>query len=412
MDTDRFIGILGIFFIFLIGYILSNNKKSINYKLVITGTILQALIGIFILKVPLGKLIFEYIAKAVISILDFSREGSKFVFGFLSNQDLISKTLGKENAFIFSIQIVPIIIFVCSLVSILYYFGILQVVIKTFAWFFNKFLGVSGAEALANSSVAIVGQVESAIVIQPYLPKLTKSELLTIMTGGMACISGSLFAIYSTLGMKIEYLLAASFMAVPGSFVMSKIFYPEDSKPITKDTVRIEYKPKEKSLVEAILDGANSGAKISLGVIAMLIAFISLVALVDKLLSCANNALSLKTILGWIFTPVIFSLGVPKGDINIVAQLLGTKIALNEFVAYLDLSRLLSESLIKNPRTIAISTFILCGFANFSSIAIQVGGLSQMAPERKSDLAELGFKSMVCGALVSCLSGCIVGMII
>lgn len=378
----------------------------------ITGTILQAITGIFILKVPLGKMLFEYIAKAVISILDFSREGSKFVFGFLSNQELISKNFGKENAFIFSIQIVPIIILVCSLVSILYYFGILQIVIKSFAWFFNKLLGVSGAEALANSSVAIVGQVESAIVIQPYLPKLTKSELLTIMTGGMACISGSLFAIYSSLGIKIEYLLAASFMAVPGSFVMSKIFYPEDDKPITKDNVRIEYKPKEKSLVEAILDGANSGAKISLGIIAMLIAFISLVALVDKLLSLANNTLSLKTILGWIFTPLIFFLGVPKEDIAVVAQLFGTKIALNEFVAYLDLSTLLNKSVINNPKTIAISTFILCGFANFSSIAIQVGGLAQMAPERKSDLAELGFMSMICGAFVSCISGCIVGIIL
>ncbi len=412
MDFSKYTGILGIIFILFIGFLFSKNKKLIDYKLIIVGMILQTATGIFILKIPLGKKLFEVIAKAVISILDYSKEGSKFVFGFLSNQELIAKNYGNENAFIFAIQITPIIILVCSLVSILYYFGILQIIIKFFAWVFNKLLGVSGAEALANSSVAIVGQVESAIVIQPYLSKLTKSELLTIMTGGMACISGSLFAIYSTLGMQIEYLLAASFMAIPGSFVMSKLFYPEDGKPITKDTVRIEYKPKETSLVEAVLDGATSGAKISLGVIAMLIAFISLVALVDGLLSQFHSNLTLKLILGWIFTPIVYLLGVPKDDVGIIAQLLGTKISLNEFIAYLDFSKLQTQAQITNPKTIAITTFILCGFANFGSIAMQVGGLSQMAPDRKSDLAELGFTAMVCGALVSCISGCMVGILL
>lgn len=412
MEFGKLTGILGIFLIILIGYLFSNNRKLIDFKLVTVGLLLQVITGIFILKVPIGKKIFELIAKVVISILDFSQEGGKFVFGFLANQDMLSSHFGSEYAFIFAIQVFSILILVCSLVSVLYYFGILQVIIRTFAWFFNKLLGVSGAEALANSSVAIVGQVESAIVIQPYLSKLTRSELLTIMTGGMACISGSLFAIYSTLGINIEYLLAASFMAIPGSFVMSKIFYPEDGKPFTKDTVKIDYKPKENSLVEAILDGATNGAKISIGVFAMLIAFISLVALADKLLSLLSDTLSLKIILGWIFTPIVYLLGVPKEDITIVAQLLGTKISLNEFIAYLDLSKLQSGGLLTHTRSTAISTFILCGFANFGSIAIQVGGLSQMAPDRKSDLAQLGFKAMICGALVSCISGSIAGLLI
>lgn len=412
MEFGKLTGVLGIFLIIFIGYFFSNNRRLIDFKLVTVGLLLQVITGIFILKVPLGKKIFEFIAKAVISILDFSQEGGKFVFGFLANQDMLSSHFGSEYAFIFAIQVFSILILVCSLVSVLYYFGILQVIIRTFAWFFSKLLGVSGAEALANSSVAIVGQVESAIVIQPYLSKLTKSELLTIMTGGMACISGSLFAIYSSLGINIEYLLAASFMAIPGSFVMSKIFYPEDSKPFTKDTVKIDYKPKENSLVEAILDGATNGAKISIGVFAMLIAFISLVALADKLLSLLSDTLSLKVILGWIFTPIVYLLGVPKEDITIVAQLLGTKISLNEFIAYLDLSKLQSTGLLTHARSSAISTFILCGFANFGSIAIQVGGLSQMAPDRKSDLAQLGFKAMICGALVSCISGSIAGLLI
>lgn len=394
---DKFIGFFGIVVILIVCYFLSNNKKIINYKLVITGLLIQALFGFFILKVPFGKTIFEFIAKIVTAILSISQEGTKFVFG----------ALASEKSFIFAIQIPPTIIFVCALVSVLYYFGILQVINKYFALVFNKLLNVSGAEALANCIVPFVGQVQSAIVIQPYLSKLTKSEILTIMTGGMACISGAFIAVYSSFGIKIEYLLAGSFMSIPGSFVISKIVYPEDNKPLTKDTVNIEYEAREKNLIESILDGAYSGAKISVGVIAMLLAFISLVALIDRMFLCINPSLSLKTILGYLFTPLIYLLGVPREDINTVSSLFGTKIALNEFIAYLDMVKV-TLSLKGN----AISTVLLCGFANFSSIAIQVGGLSQMAPERKSDFAECGFKAMIAGALVSCVSGAIVGMLV
>lgn len=411
MIQEKFIGILGIFFILFLGFIFSKNKKLINFKLVIIGLTLQMLTGIFILKIPFGKKLVEILAKGVTSLLELSQEGGKFVFGFLSDQELLKEQYHGASSIIFAVQVIPTIIFVCSLVSILYYFGILQFIIKIFALVFNKLLGVSGAEALANSAVVFVGQVESAIVIQPYLPQLTKSELLTIMTGGMACISGSLMAIYSGLGVKPEYLLAASFMAAPGSFVISKIFYPEDGVPVTKNAVKIEYRAKEKSLVEAVLDGAYSGAKISIGVIAMLLAFISLVALIDKLLMTINSSLSLKSILALLFTPLIYLLGTPKEDISIVSSLFGTKIALNEFIAYLDLTKELTENTLTTKGS-AIATFILCGFANFSSIAIQVGGLSQMAPERKSDLASIGFLSMICGALVSCVSGCIVGLLL
>ena len=398
---NKYIGIVGILFILVLSYLFSNNKKIVNYRLVIVGLILQIVTGFFILKIPFGRKIIEVIAKGVTALLELSRVGGKFVFGSLAN----------NNDLIFAVQIIPTIIFICALVSILYYFGVLQGIVKFFAFIFNKLLGVSGAEALANSAVVFVGQVESAIVIQPYLSKLTKSELLTIMTGGMACISGSLMAIYSGLGVKTEYLLAASFMAAPGSFVISKIFYPEDGKPITKDSIKVEYKAKEKNLVEAILDGAFSGAKISIGVIAMLLAFISLVALVDKLLLIINHQLSLKVILGYLFTPLVYLTGVPKEDVTVVSQLFGTKISLNEFIAYLDLSKLIQLNTLSTKGQ-AIATFLLCGFANFSSIAIQVGGLYQMAPERKSDLAALGFKAMICGALVSSVSACIVGILI
>lgn len=408
---QKYTGILGIIAILLIGYIFSNNRKLIDYKLIAIGVLLQALTGYFILKVPLGKYIFEILARGVTAILELSKAGGKFVFGPLANQSILSQTFGSSNSFIFIIQIVPTIVFICALVSALYYFHILQYIVKAFAWLFNKLLGVSGAEALANSLVAIVGQVESAIIVQPYLGKMTKSEILTIMTGGMACISGSLMAIYSSFGIKTEYLLAASFMAIPGSFVLSKIFYPEDKIPLTRDTVHVGFKIQEKNLVESILDGAYSGIKISVGVIAMLIAFVSLIAMIDKLLFLLNPHLSLKLLLGYLFTPIVYLFGVPSNDINTVAQLLGTKISLNEFVAYIDFSKIVSLHTL-NPKTIAITTFMLCGFANFSSIAIQVGGLSQMAPERKSDFAELGFKAMVCGALASCVSGCIVGILV
>jgi CNT family concentrative nucleoside transporter len=371
---------------------------------------MQIITGIFILKVPVGRKIFEFIAKGISAILEVSREGGNFVFGFLMNDNLIQNKITQEGSFIFAVQVIPTIIFICALVTMLYYFGILQFIIKIFAWIFNKLLGVSGAEALANVSVVFVGQVESAIVIQPFLSKLTKSEILTIMTGGMACISGSLMAIYSGLGVKPELLLTASCMAAPGSFVISKIFYPEVESPQTKDSVNIDYKTSEKNLIEAILDGAFSGAKICMGIIAMLLAFISIVALVDKILILINNNLSLKSILGFIFTPLIYLIGVPKEDVNLVSQLFGTKISLNEFIAYIDLSKLLTENRL-TAKGAAIASIILCGFANFSSIAIQIGGLTQMSPERKSDFAELGFKAMICGALVSLMSGCIVGIL-
>ena len=406
---ERYTGIFGIATILLISYIFSNNRRLINYKIVAVGILLQTLTGIFILKVPLGKCIFGFLAKIVTEILELSRIGGRFVFGPLANQDILSRNFGASNSFIFVIQIIPTIIFICALVSALYYFNILQYIVKVFAWIFNKILGVSGAEALANTLVAIVGQVESAIIIQPYLGKMTKSEILTIMTGGMACISGSLMAIYSSFGIKTEYLLAASFMAIPGSFVLSKIFYPENETPLTKDTIHIDFKANEKNLVESILDGAFSGIKISVGVVAMLIAFISLIAMVDKLLFLLNSHLSLKFLLGYLFTPIVYLLGIPSKDINTVAQLLGTKISLNEFIAYLDFTKV--QHLL-SPKTIAVTTFLLCGFANFGSIAIQVGGLSQMAPERKSDFAELGFKAMICGALTSCVSGCIIGVLL
>lgn len=411
MEIKNLVGVLGIGSILLISFLLSNNKKKINFKLITYSLILQTITGILILKNKVGQNIISFLAKCVTELLDISQEGSKFIFGFLANKELIESNITGAQGFIFIVQVVPTIIFICALASILYYFGILQVIVKLFASIFNKLLGVSGAEALANTTVAFVGQVESAIIIQPYLNKLTKSEILTIMTGGMACISGSLLAIYSSLGVQAEYLIAASCMAIPGSFLISKIIYPEDETPETKDLININIRPGEKNLIEAILDGAYSGAKISIGVISMLLAFISLVALLDKILFLINNSLSLKMILGYVFSPIIFLLGVPQNEVGLVAQLFGTKIALNEFIAYLDLSKLIENNQL-SEKSIAISSFILCGFANFGSIAIQIGGLTQMAPERKSDFAELGLKAMVAGAFVSCISGCIVGILI
>lgn len=411
MKLEKYSGIIGIIFILLISYLFSNNKKEINKKLVITGLCLQVLTGYFILKIRVGQILFKKIAHIISSLLDISQEGGRFIFGFLMDDNLIKSRLATENSYIFFVHIVPAVIFICALVSMLYYFGILQIIIRIFAFIFNKLLKVSGAEALANTAVAFVGQVESAIIIQPFLKNLTKSEILTIMSGGMACISGSLMAIYSSFGIRAEYLLAASCMAIPGCFVISKIFYPETETPLTAKSLEVIEIKKSKNFIEAILDGAFGGAKICTGIIAMLIAFISLIALIDKILLTLFHGMTLKTILGFVFYPIIYLIGVPKEDVMIVSQLFGTKIALNEFIAYLDLSKLIISSEISH-KSIAISSFLLCGFANLGSIAIQIGGLSQMAPERKSDFAELGFKSMICGALVSCVSASIVGMIL
>ena len=422
---ERFTGLIGVVLIFAIAFLMSNNRKAINYRLVLSGLAIQISLAVFILKIPIGKSIFAWLGDAVTQILNFSQAGAAFVFGPLVNSANMSKAFGSGNEFIFFFNIIPTIIFVAVLVSVAYYLGIMQRVVKLIAYLVYKLMGVSGSEALSNVASAFVGQVEAQIMIKPYLKGMTMSELLASMTGSMACIAGGVMAVYIALGVPAEYLIAASLMAAPAALVISKIVWPETEISETKGRVSLEIKKTNANLVDAISHGASDGLKVGLNVVAMLIGFIAIIALVDFVLGKIGfglhslglslafigiklEVLSLNQILGALFSVFAFAMGVPGKDIQVAGSLMGTKMVINEFVAYLDLAKIKSSL---DPKTILITSFALCGFANFSSIAIQVGGIGELAPERRTDLAKLGLRALICGTLASYLSATIAGIL-
>ena len=422
---ERFTGLIGLVLIFSIAFIMSNNRKAINYRLVFSGLAIQIGLAVFILKIPVGKSIFAWLGDAVTKILNFSQAGAAFVFGPLVNTANMSKAFGNGNEFIFFFNIIPTIIFVAVLVSVAYYLGIMQRVVKFIALIVYKLMGVSGSEALSNVASAFVGQVEAQIMIKPYLKGMTMSELLASMTGSMACIAGGVMAVYIALGVPAEYLIAASLMAAPAALVISKIVWPETEISETKGKVSLEIKKTNANLVDAISHGASDGLKVGLNVVAMLIGFIAIIALVDFVLGKIGyglhsigltlsfiginlQSLSLNQILGSLFSVFAYAMGVPGKDIQIAGSLMGTKMVINEFVAYLDLTKI-KETL--DQKTILITSFALCGFANFSSIAIQVGGIGELSPERRTDLAKLGMRALICGTLASYLSATIAGIL-
>ena len=422
---ERFSGLIGVVLIFAIAFLMSNNRKAINYRLVLSGLAIQLSLAVFILKVPLGKTIFSWLGDAVTKILNFSQAGAAFVFGPLVNSVNMSKAFGNGNEFIFFFNIIPTIIFVAVLVSVAYYLGIMQRIVKFIAYIVYKLMGVSGSEALSNVASAFVGQVEAQIMIKPYLKGITMSELLASMTGSMACIAGGVMAVYIALGVPAEYLIAASLMAAPAALVISKIVWPETEISETKGVVSLEIKKTNANLVDAISHGASDGLKVGLNVVAMLIGFIAIIALIDFVLGKIGygldslgmslsfiginlKTLSLNQILGSLFSVFAFAMGVPGKDIQVAGSLMGTKMVINEFVAYLDLAKIKATL---DPKTILITSFALCGFANFSSIAIQVGGIGELSPERRTDLAKLGMRALICGTLASYLSATIAGIL-
>ena len=411
---DRYTGLIGIIIILGLAFVISNNKKAINYRLVLAGLGIQLFLAVFILKIPLGQVIFSWIAKIITKILSFSNQGANFIFGPFANKDLMQAVFGKDNGVIFFFNIIPTIIFVSVLVSLAYHLGIMQKVVSLAAKIMHKLLGVSGSESISNIASVFVGQVEAQIMIKPYLAGMTKSELLASMSGSMACIAGGVMATYISLGVPAEYLLTASVMAAPGALVISKIVYPETLLSQTVGKVDLEVKKTSSNLVDAISHGASDGLKVALNVVAMIIGFIALVGLLDFLLLKAGQffhfeGLSIKYILGWVFAGFAYIMGVPAKDIRAAGSLMGTKMVMNEFVAYLEMLKIYHGL---QPKTILITTFALCGFANFSSIAMQVGGIGQLAPERRKDLSELGMKAMVCGTLASYLSATIAGILV
>jgi concentrative nucleoside transporter, CNT family len=423
----RFTGVIGILIILGLAFLWSNNRKRINYRLVITGLLLQILLAVFILKVPVGQEIFAWLGKAINKLLDFSKEGGLFVFGDLTKvTQILPESIVKSGIFLF--VLLPTIIFLCVLVAMAYHIGLMQRIIAVIARFVHWVMRVSGSEALSNVASAFVGQVEAQIMIRPYLSGMTMSELLASMTGSMACIAGGVMAVYISMGVPAAYLLAASLMAAPGALVISKIVFPETEESETKGEIKLEIKKEHSNIMDAISHGASDGMKISLNVIAMLIGVIALIALADALLGYFGHFLSwmglslnalgldvdnlrIRDVVGSFFSLFAIVMGVPPSESLNVGSLMGTKMVINEFVAYSDLSPLIQQGVL-SAKSVIIASFALCGFANFSSIAIQLGGIGVLVPNRKADLAKLGFKAMVCGTMASYISASLAGILL
>lgn len=424
---ERFTGLIGVALILGIAYAMSNNRKAINLRLVLSGLALQLALAVFVLKTKVGQNTFQYVGDKIKRLLEMADKGGEFVFGGLMRPDLLHPIFGDQYSFLFMFRIMPTIIFVAVLVSIAYHIGIMQILVSGIARGVHSLMRVSGSEALSNVASTFVGQVEAQIMIKPYISSMTMSELLASMSGSMACIAGGVMAVYISMGVPAPYLLAASIMAAPASLVIAKIVWPETEESATKGAVKLEVKKVHANLLDAISHGAGDGLKVSLNVIAMLIGFIALIALVNAILIKIGTLLAatgmnldiiginlsnftLDSIFGAIFSVFAWAMGVPSAETHTVGTLLGTKLVINEFVAYANLSPMIAQHTL-SPKSLIIVSFALCGFANFSSIAIQVGGIGELAPDRRKDLAKLGFKALICGTLASYLSATIAGIL-
>lgn len=423
---DRLFGILGILLIFGIAYLMSNNRKAINYKTIGTGFALQILIAVFIFKVPIGKTIFLNLGLFIQKILDFAKEGGAFVFGPLMHDEKFTSVFGTGTQ-VFALQLIASLIFMMILVNILYYYGIMQRIVPLLGKAMNKLMSVSGAEALSNVASSFVGQISAQIMIRPYLEKLTRSELLASMTGSMACISMATMPIYIAMGIPAQYLLASVFMAAPGALVISKIVYPETGTPETIEDIKITYSRRRRQYInvfDAISAGASEGMKVAINVVAMILALVAVVAMIDWVLGGVGtfivkylhinfatfdlNTLSLKLILGKIFAIFAYFMGVPMSEATTVGSLMGTKLVLNEMVAYFDMTHL---NTVLSPKSFLIASFALCSFGNFGSIAIQLGGIGELAPNQRKNLARLGVRALICGTLTCYMSAAIAGIL-
>jgi CNT family concentrative nucleoside transporter len=446
--SARLQSVLGMVALLLIGWALSTNRNRIQWRVIIWGTLLQLIFGVFILKTAVGVAIFAGVNDVVVSLLGFTVEGARFLFGNLVFNNVpvgsgstgnapmvpIAETVASTGAF-FAFNVLPTIIFFSSLMTLLYYFGIMQLVVRAFAWVMMRTMQTSGAETLSAAGNIFLGQTEAPLLIKPFVAKMTLSELMTVMTGGFATVAGGVMAAY--VGMLVFYfpdiaghLLAASVMSAPAALVFAKLMVPETEEPLTRGTLEVNVEKTDVNAIDAAARGAGEGLQLALNVGAMLLAFIALVALlnavlgwtgdVTRLTALLQNAgwlgegqrLNLESLLGWLLAPLAWLMGVPWKDATTVGSLMGIKTVLNEFVSYLRLSTLLAGGSDLSPRSVVIATYALCGFANFSSIAIQLGGIGGIAPSRRGDLARLGLRAMVAGTLAAFMTATVAGMLI
>src|SRR6266853_1287480 len=405
----RFTGVLGMAVILGAAWLFSTNRRSIKLKTIAWGLGLQLVLGFFVLRSDAGRWLFEQAGMYATKLLSFSYIGSAFVFG----------ELGKPNSslgLIFAFQVLPTIIFIAAFFAVLYHLGVMQLIIRVAAWIMTRVMGASGAESLNVAASIFMGQTEAPLTIRPFLPKLTKSELMVVMTSGMAHISGGMMAGYIQVGgADPKNLLTAVIMTAPGTLLMAKMLVPETEQPLTAGRVEMPPMEKETNLLGAIARGTVDGLHLALNVGAMLITFIALLALLNAMMGGIHNwphmawfPESLQTVFGWIFAPVAWLIGVPWHDAAKIGNLLGTRMVINEFVAFGQLGPMKGAL---DPRTFAIATFALCGFANFSSIGIQIGGIGALAPEQRSQLARFGIRAMLAGTMANLMSASIVGIL-
>jgi CNT family concentrative nucleoside transporter len=404
---SRLSGVLGLVLILGFGIALSHNRGAIRWRVIAWGLGLQLLFAIFVLRIPAGQALFRWLGDLVTGILGYSYIGSEFVFGELGKQH---SSLGV----IFAFQLLPAIIFVSALFAILYYLGIMQLVVRAFAVLMSRVMGASGAESLNVAASIFMGQTEAPLTIRPFLPRMTRSELMTVMTSGMAHISGSIMVAYIAFGIEARHLLTAVIMTAPGTIMMAKLFEPETEVPETYGTVKLDMPKQDVNLLDAAARGTSEGLNLMLNVIAMLVSFVALVALLNGGFGAVHRWVdwfppNLQTVLGWIFRPVAWAMGVPWRDSGTIGSLLGTRMVLNEFIAYAQLGPMKAQL---DPRSFTIASFALAGFANFSSVGIQLGGIGALAPDRKRDLARLGIRAMLAGTLANFLSATIAGILL
>lgn len=407
--------LIGVVVFIGIGYALSTNRKAINWRTILWAFGLQIVFAVLILKTSVGVTVFNYLNDAIVKVLDFQKAGAEMVFGPLATQE----TLG----YIFAFQVIPTIIFFSALMSLLYYLGIMQKVVYVFALVLGKLCKLSGAESLSAAANIFVGQTEAPLLIKPYVEKMTKSELMCVMTGGMATVAGGVLAAYIMM-LKDNvpgiagHLMAASVMGAPAGVMFSKLMVPETEKPVTLGVAKIDYKDPSANVLDAISNGTTTGLQLALNVAAMLIAFTALIALCSGFVEWVTGwfmakALTIEQIFGYVFSPLAWLMGVPADEMVLAGQLVGEKTILNEFVAYANFSSILNGDTVEmSLRTKVILSYALCGFANFSSIGIQIGGIGAIAPNRRADLSRLGFRALIAGLLASCLRGIIAGLLV
>jgi concentrative nucleoside transporter, CNT family len=445
--SQRLVSVLGMLVLLGIGWLLSVNRARIPWRVVIWGLGLQIVFALIILRSPVGRAIFDTLNDVVVALLGFTEEGARFLFGNLVANNVpvvsdpgtgvfepIAGTVANTGAF-FAFNVLPTIVFFSSLMTLLYYLGVMQRVVKGFAWIMMRTMRTSGAETLSAAGNIFVGQTEAPLLIKPYVASMTMSELMAVMTGGFATVAGGVMAAYVALLIAFfpdiaGHLMAASVMSAPAALVFAKMMWPETEEPVTRGTLHVDVEKVDANVIDAAARGAGEGLHLAMNVGAMLLAFIAIVALLNALLGwvgdvtylaaglqnlgvlAAGQQINLEWILGWLLAPLAWVMGVPWADAPVIGSLLGVKTVLNEFVGYLQLNAVLAGDTPLSPRSVVIATYALCGFANFSSIAIQIGGIGGIAPSRRSDLARLGLRAMIAGTLAAFMTATIAGILV